>query len=92
MRLQAGRLYNSVPGIATALPAIAEAPRRRVSPCRQLNASTSLRLGYGAAGGARRLQLVALKQVFERSEKIRVESAGYRRRDPIRFERYVSFD
>ncbi len=45
VREQAGRLYNFVPGIATALPAIAEAPRRRVSPCRQLNASTQ-RGGY----------------------------------------------
>jgi hypothetical protein len=39
------RLYNFVPGIATSLPAIAEAPRRRVSPCRQRNASTQ-RGGY----------------------------------------------
>jgi hypothetical protein len=30
---------------------------------------------------------VALKQVRERSEKIRVESPAYPRRDPIRFER-----
>jgi len=34
----------------------------------------------------------ALQEVFERSGKIRVETAGYPRRDRIRFERYVSFD
>jgi len=47
---------------------------------------------YRTAGTARRLQPVALKHVFERSGKIRVESAGYPRRDRIRFERYVLFD